>query len=83
MPSTPALGGEPIQGYLQEIKSLLQQQNQTMAAQSEKITQLTSEVDTLKTSIGERRDRDKDERIKELERELAGLRGQIGTLPGL
>ena len=75
MPSTPALGGEPIQGYLQEIKSLLQQQNQTMTAQSEKITRLTAEVDTLKTSIGERRDRDKDERIKELERELAGLRG--------
>ena len=74
MPSTPALGGEPIQGYLQEIKSLLQQQNQTMAAQSEKITRLTAEVDTLKTSIGERRDRDKDERIKELERELADMK---------
>ena len=29
----------------------------------------------LKTSVGEGRNRDKDERIKELENELAGLRG--------
>lgn len=63
--------GEPIQGYLHEIKCLLQQQNETMAAQSEKIAQLTAEVDMLKQSLGDGvSGRDKDDRIRELEAQL-------------
>ena len=61
---------QPIQGYLHEIKSLLEEQTKTMAAQSDKINQLTAEVDTLKTTVTV----SKDERIRELERELATLR---------
>lgn len=65
------MSGEPIHGYLHDIKSLLEQQTQTMAAQTEKIGQLTAEVDTLKTRIGESRSsREKDERIRQLELEL-------------
>ena len=64
-----------MQGYLQEIKFLLEQQNRTMTAQSEKIMQLTTEVDTLKTSMGESRSsNEKDERIRALEKELGELR---------
>lgn len=62
---------QPIQGYLSEIKTLLQQQNETMKAQNEKIAALEAEVGDLKGFMG----RDKDERIRELERELEGLRG--------
>jgi len=61
---------QPIQGYLSEIKTLLQQQNETMKAQNEKIAALEAEVGDLKGFMG----RDKDERIRELERELEGLR---------
>lgn len=61
----------PIQGYLHEIKSLLEQQTRTMDAQNEKIARLTAEVDELKMTVG----RGKDERIRELERELGALRG--------
>lgn len=67
------MGTEPIQGYLQEIKSLLQQQNLTMAAQSAKIGELTAEVDHLKTNLSGASN-SKDERIRQLEKELAGLR---------
>ncbi len=42
-----------------------------MAAQTEKIGQLTAEVDTLKTRMGESKSgREKDERIRQLELEL-------------
>ena len=42
-----------------------------MVVQSEKIVQLTAEVDTLKRSLGEGiSNRDKDERIRELEAQL-------------
>ena len=75
LPPTPAIGTEPIQGYLQEIKSILQQQNETMAAQSAKIGQLTAEVDHLKTNLtSSSGSTDKDARIKQLEQELASLR---------
>ena len=80
LPPTPAVGTEPIQGYLQEIKALLQQQTQTMEQQSVKIGQLTVEVDDLKTNLsstnlsGRMSGADKDERIKRLEEELAELR---------
>jgi coronin-1B/1C/6 len=46
-------------------------QNRTISAQSDKIGQLTAEVDTLKTRVGESRSsREKDERIRQLELEL-------------
>jgi hypothetical protein len=45
-----------------------------MAAQSQKIGELTAEVDHLKTGLAGA-NIGKDERIRELERELAGLRG--------
>ena len=42
-----------------------------MAAQSEKIAQLTAEVDMLKQSLGDGvSGRDKDDRIRELEAQL-------------
>ena len=73
-PSTSS--SEPLQGYLQDIKSLLEQQNATMTAQSEKIAQLTKEVDTLKMAVGSKGgDSDKDARIRALEKEVEGLRG--------
>ena len=80
LPPTPAARTEPIQGYLQEIKALLQQQTQTMAQQSAKIGQLTAEVDDLKTNLstttlsGRLGGANKGERIKRLEEELAELR---------
>ena len=57
-----------------EIKALLDQQTKTMVAQSEKIGALTAEVDTLKGVVGRGQSGVKDERIRELERELEGLR---------
>ena len=62
-----------MQGYLKDIKSLLEQQNVSMAAQSDKIAALTREVDTLKTAVGQKEE--KDERIRALEREVEGLKG--------
>lgn len=60
-----------MEGYLREIKVLLEQQNQTMAAQNEKIGRLTAEVDSLKTHIGDgKSSKEKDERIRQLELEL-------------
>ncbi|KAH0544871.1 hypothetical protein FGG08_000950 [Glutinoglossum americanum] len=62
---------EEVRESLNEIKSLLELQNRTISAQSEKISQLTAEVDTLKTRVGESRSsREKDERIRQLELEL-------------
>jgi hypothetical protein len=54
---------------------MLQQQRTTMAAQSEMIVQLTSEVDTLKRNIASNDSSDKDDRIRALEKEIASLRG--------
>lgn len=48
-----------------------------MTAQSDKIAQLSAEVDTLKTALGGPAgpaESEKDERIAALERELEGLR---------
>lgn len=74
--TTSSSSSEPLQGYLQDIKSLLEQQNATMTAQSEKIAELTREVDTLKMAVGSRDgDSDKDARIRALEKEVEGLRG--------
>jgi len=71
-PASSTSESEPLQGYLQDIKSLLEQQNASMAAQSDKITALTKEVDTLKTAVGQKEE--KDERIRALEREVEGLK---------
>ncbi|KAI9723337.1 MAG: Coronin-like protein crn1 [Candelaria pacifica] len=74
-PSPSSSHNEPIQDYFHEIKTLLEQQNKTMASQNEKIGQLTAEVDTLKTKIGESSsEREKDERIRQLEAEIGKLR---------
>ncbi len=46
-----------------------------MASQNEKIGLLTAEVDTLKTKISESRgEREKDQKIRELEAEIEKLR---------
>lgn len=54
-----------------------------MIVQSDKIAQLSAEVDTLKTTLGEqgraRGDTDKDELIQRLESELANLRAWCAT----
>ncbi len=72
-PTSSTSGGEPLQGYLKDIKSLLEQQNASMAAQSDKITALTKEVDTLRMAVGQKEE--KDERIRALEREVEVLKG--------
>ena len=75
-PAATSSSSEPLQGYLKDIKSLLEQQNATMTAQSESIAQLTKEVDTLKVAVGSRGgDAEKDARIRALEEEVEGLRG--------
>ncbi|KAI4206275.1 MAG: hypothetical protein LQ346_001171 [Caloplaca aetnensis] len=45
-------GGDQV--TLQDIKSLLESQNQTISGQSEKIAMLTAEVNRLKTTIGDK-----------------------------
>ena len=74
---------EPIQTSLDQIKSLLEEQNRTIAAQTDRIGQLTTEVDTLKTrmmktgeskDVSDGREKEKEERIKELEAELEQIR---------
>ena len=75
-PTSSSSSSEPLQGYLKDIKSLLEQQNATMAAQSDKIAALTREVDTLKMAVGRKGDdEEKDERIRALEREVEVLKG--------
>lgn len=76
-------GIEPIQSSLQHITSLLEQQNRTIAAQSDRIGQLTAEVDGLKSKMSESqtsldrdrvKDQEKDDRIRQLEEELEHIR---------
>ncbi|KAI9679588.1 MAG: Coronin-like protein crn1 [Trizodia sp. TS-e1964] len=62
---------EPIESSLKEIKSLLEAQSRTMTDQTDQISRLTAEVDTLKTRVSESAsNREKDERIRQLELEL-------------
>lgn len=56
-PTSGSSSSEPLQGYLKEIKSLLEQQNATMTAQSDKIAALTREVDALKTVVAQKDER--------------------------
>ncbi|KAI9841690.1 MAG: Coronin-like protein crn1 [Thelocarpon superellum] len=77
-PSPSASG--PIESSLEQIKALLEEQSRTISAQSDKIGRLTAEVDTLKTSVGEStRDREKDERIRQLEKELDQRHGSSSS----
>ena len=52
-PHSGSVSDQPIQRSLAEIKSLLEQQTQTMSAQSQEISKLTAEVDRLRTKLGE------------------------------
>ena len=52
-PHAESVSDQPIQRSLAEIKSLLEQQNMTMSAQSQEISKLTAEVDRLRTKLGE------------------------------
>lgn len=52
-PHAGSVSDQPIQRSLAEIKSLLEQQNKTMTAQSQEIGKLTAEVDRLRTKLGE------------------------------
>ena len=52
-PHSERVSDQPIQRSLAEIKSLLEQQTQTMSAQSQEISKLTAEVDRLRTKLGE------------------------------
>lgn len=77
--SSSASANPPIQSYLQEIKTLLEKQTLTMSEQTDRIAQLSAEVDTLKTTLsgqqaGAQAETGKDERIRALERELEKLR---------
>jgi coronin-1B/1C/6 len=58
---------------LEQIKSILEYQTKTITAQSEKIEQLTAEVDTMKKKIGSGSS-DQSERIRQLELELEAAR---------
>lgn len=66
-------GGESVESSLQEIKSLLEVQMKTINAQTDKIGQLTQEVDTLKMRVGSGT-QDQSERIRQLELELEAAR---------
>lgn len=80
-----------IQSSLDDIKSLLEQQSRRLAAQSDQIGHLRGKVDTLEMKMAEREhqpsttgtttDREKDERIRELEEELGRLQkgGEISS----
>lgn len=64
-----------IKDYLHDLKSMLMAQNKTMSDQSDQIASLAKEVGLLKAKIGEQRsDREKDERIRQLELELEEAR---------
>lgn len=69
----PSAGNESVETSLQEIKSLLEVQMKTINAQSDKIGQLTQEVDTLKMRVGSGT-QDQSERIRQLELELEAAR---------
>jgi coronin-1B/1C/6 len=64
-----------IKDFLHDIKATLEQQNKVLADQSDQIALLMREVSTLKAKIGSQSsDREKDERIRELELELEEAR---------
>jgi coronin-1B/1C/6 len=74
-PVTAASATSGIKDFLHDIKATLEQQNKVLADQSDQIALLMREVSTLKAKIGSQgSDREKDERIRELELELEEAR---------
>ncbi|KAF2105892.1 actin-binding protein-like protein [Lophiotrema nucula] len=77
---TPSASGavSGIKDYLTDIKSILENQNRIMSDQSDQIAILVREVNTLKAKLnapaGGAGDREKDERIRQLELELEEAR---------
>ncbi|KAF2875249.1 actin-binding protein-like protein [Massariosphaeria phaeospora] len=64
-----------IKDYLSDIKSTLQHQNKLMSDQSDQIALLMREVNQLKVKVGgQSAEREKDERIRQLELELEEAR---------
>lgn len=71
-PAAASAGSSSVEASLEQIKELLQQQTKIIATQSEKIGQLTTEVETLKKRVASgTEDR---ERIRQLELELEEAR---------
>lgn len=73
-PAITSLSGS-VEASLAQITKLLEQQTKTIAAQSEKIGNLTAEVDSLKMRVGGAGGgQDQSERIRQLELELEAAR---------
>ncbi|KAF2650109.1 coronin-6 [Lophiostoma macrostomum CBS 122681] len=74
-PVTAAGAAAGIKDFLADIKTTLERQNQIMSDQSDQIALLMRDVSTLKTRVGaQNSDREKDERIRQLELELEEAR---------
>lgn len=74
-PSTAAGAAAGIKDFLSDIKATLEQQNKVLSDQSDQIALLMREVTTLKGKLGtQNSDREKDERIRQLELELEEAR---------
>ncbi|PVI04420.1 actin-binding protein-like protein [Periconia macrospinosa] len=63
-----------LKDVLSDIKGTLERQNQVMSDQSDQIALLMREVGQLKAKLNQSSDREKDERIRELELELEEAR---------
>lgn len=63
-----------IKDFLAEIKGLLETQGKQLNSQSDQISVLTHEVNSLKARLGERNSGEKDEYIRQLELELEEAR---------
>jgi len=74
-PTTTSPGGS-VEASLAQITKMLEQQTKTIAAQSEKIGNLTAEVDSLKMRVSGSggASQDQSERIRQLELELEAAR---------
>ncbi|KAF2763335.1 coronin-6 [Pseudovirgaria hyperparasitica] len=75
-PTTTAAGAaEGLRGALSDIKSMIEQQNRSIAALTGEVKSLSTEVTNLKArQSNQRSDGEKDERIRELELEIEELR---------
>lgn len=74
-PTAPTAGGSGVESTLEQIKSLLLSQARIINTQSEKISNLTVEVEGLKRKIGSGSgSQDQSERIRQLELELEEAR---------
>ncbi|KAB5558324.1 hypothetical protein GE09DRAFT_1118787 [Coniochaeta sp. 2T2.1] len=73
---TAAAAGSSLEQSLETIKQLLEQQTKIISNQSERISQLTAEVETLKKRVGNgpAAPQDQSERIRQLELELEAAR---------